>query len=306
VLVEQGTLFVGDAVIAGTAVGKIRAMMDDRGRQVQRAGPAMPVELLGLSTTPLAGDRLQVIENERLARQMVQGRENESREARMKTTSRGVTLEALYRQIQQGEIKDLNIIVKADVQGSVEAVRQSIERLQNEEVRVIVLHAGVGNVGESDILLASASQAVVLAFNVKVDIQAKRAAADEGVEIKSYKIIYDLIEDVQAALEGMLKPVYREVILGHATVRATFKLPRSGVVAGCYVNDGKVARGAQARISRGKQLIHTGEIDSLKHLKEDVREMAAGFECGILLDDFNDFQEGDVIEAFQMEQVSRR
>jgi translation initiation factor IF-2 len=188
-------------------------MMDDRGRQVQRAGPAMPVELLGLSTTPLAGDRLLVVENERLARQMVQERELLSREARMKASGRGVTLEALYRQIREGEVKDLNIIVKADVQGSVEAVRQSIERLQNEEVRVNVLHAGVGNIGESDILLASASQAVVLGFNVKVDTQAKRAAADEGVQVKTYKIIYDLIEDVQAALEGMLKPVYREVIL---------------------------------------------------------------------------------------------
>ena len=306
VLVDSGTLFVGDAVVAGTGSGKIRAMMDDRGRQVQRAGPSMPVELLGLSSTPLAGDRLQVIENERLARQMVQERELRSREAKMKASGRGVTLEALYRQIREGEVKDLNIIVKADVQGSVEAVRQSIERLQNEEVRVNVLHAAVGNVGESDILLASASQAVVLAFNVKVDGQAKRAAADEGVEIKSYKIIYDLIEDVQAALEGMLKPVYREVVLGHATVRATFKLPRGGVVAGCYVNDGKVVRGAQARVKRGKQLVHTGEVDSLKHIKEDVREMAAGFECGILMDDFNDFQEGDVIEVFQTEQVSRR
>ena len=306
VLVDSGTLEVGSAVVAGTASGKIRAMMDDRGRQVQYAGPATPVELLGLSTTPLAGDRLQVVENERLARQMVQERELLSREAKMKASGRGVTLEALYRQIREGEVKDLNIIVKADVQGSVEAVRQSIERLQNEEVRVNVLHAGVGNIGESDILLASASQAVVLGFNVKVDTQAKRAATDEGVQVKTYKIIYDLIEDVQAALEGMLKPVYREVILGHATVRATFKLPRSGVVAGCYVNDGKVVRGAQARVQRGKQLIHTGEIDSLKHIKEDAREMAAGFECGILMDDFNDYQEGDVIEVFQTEQVSRR
>jgi translation initiation factor IF-2 len=306
VLVEQGTLEVGNAVVAGTAAGKIRAMMDDRGRLVKFAGPATPVELLGLSTTPMAGDRLQVVENERIARQIVQERDDQSREAKFRATGRGVTLEALYRQIQEGEVKDLNVIVKADVQGSVEAVRQSLERLQNEEVRVTVLHAGVGNVGESDILLASASQAVVLGFNVKVDAQARRAAADEGVEIKLYKIIYDLIEDVQAAMEGMLKPVYREIILGHATVRATFKLPRGGVVAGCYVNDGRILRGAQARVQRGKQLIHTGEIDSLKHLKDDVREMAAGFECGILLDDFNDFQEGDVIEAFQMEQVSRR
>ncbi len=306
VLVETGTLEVGDAVVAGTASGKIRALMDDRGRQVRYAGPAMPVEILGLGSTPLAGDRLQAVENERMARQIVQEREQQSREAKLKSTSRGVTLEALYRQIREGEIKDLNIIIKADVQGSVEAVRQSIERLQNEEVRVSVLHSGVGNVGESDILLASASQAVVLGFNVKVDAQARRAAADEGVQVKTYKIIYDLIEDVQASLEGMLKPVYREVVLGHATVRATFKLPRGGVVAGCYVNDGRILRGAQARVQRGKQLIATSEIDSLKHLKDDVREMAAGFECGILLDDFNDFQEGDVIEAFQTEQVSRR
>jgi translation initiation factor IF-2 len=254
----------------------------------------------------MAGDRLQAVENERTARQIVQEREEQNREAKLKATSRGVTLEALYRQIREGEVKDLNVIVKGDVQGSVEAVRQSLERMQNEEVRVNVLHAGVGNVGESDILLASASQAVVVGFNVKVDAQAKRAAADEGVEIKTYKIIYDLIEDVQAAMEGMLKPVYREIILGHATVRATFKLPRGGIVAGSYVTDGKVQRGAEARVKRGKQLIHTGEVDSLKHLKDDVREMAAGFECGILMDDFTDFQEGDVIEVFQMEQVSRR
>jgi translation initiation factor IF-2 len=306
VLVDSGTLEVGDAVMAGTAAGKVRAMMDDRGRPVRYAGPAAPVEVLGISNTPLAGDRLQVVDNERIARQMVQERELVNREAKMKATSRGVTLEALYRQIQEGSVKDLNVIIKADVQGSAEAVRQSVERMQNEEVRVNVLHTAVGNVGESDILLASASQAVVLGFNVKADAQARRAAVDEGVEIKTYKIIYDLIEDVQAALEGMLKPVYREVILGHATVRATFKLPRGGIVAGSYVNDGRVLRGAQARVSRGKQLIHTGEIDSLKHLKDDVREMAAGFECGILLDDFTDFQEGDVIEAFQMEQVSRR
>jgi translation initiation factor IF-2 len=281
-------------------------MMDDRGRPVRYAGPASPVEVLGLASTPMAGDRLQVVENERAARQIVQEREQESREAKLKATSRGVTLEALYRQIREGEVKDLNVIVKADVQGSVEAVRQSLERLQNEEVHVNVLHAAVGSVGENDILLASASQAVVVGFNVKVDPQARRAAADEGVEIKTYKVIYDLIEDVRAAMEGMLKPVYREVILGHATVRATFKLPRAGVVAGSYVNDGRILRGAEARVQRGKQVIFTGEIDSLKHLKDDVREMAAGYECGILIDGFNDYEEGDVIEAFQIEQVSRR
>jgi translation initiation factor IF-2 len=306
VLVEQGTLEVGDAVVAGSAAGKVRAMMDDRARPVREAGPATPVEVLGLSSTPMAGDRLQVVESERAARQLVQEREQENREAKLRATGRGVTLEALYRQIREGEVKDLNVIIKADVQGSVEAVRQALEKLQNEEVHVHVLHAAVGNVGENDILLASVEKAIVLGFNVKADPQAKRAAADEGVEIKHYKIIYDLIEDVQAAMEGMLKPVYREVILGHATVRATFKLPRGGVVAGCYVNDGRVVRGAEARVHRGKQLIHTGEVDSLKHIKEDVREMAAGFECGILMDDFNDFQEGDVIEVFQMEQVSRR
>jgi translation initiation factor IF-2 len=307
VLVDNGTLLEGDAVIAGTAFGKIRAMMNDRGQRVQKAGPATPVELLGLSTAPMAGDRLQVVENERDARRIVSDRRDQSREQRFGGRGGGrITLEDLFRQIQQGEIRDLNLVVKGDVQGSVEAVRQSLERLQNEEVRVQVIAASVGNVGESDILLASASSAIVIGFNVKVDPQAKRAAADEGVDIRTYKIIYDLIEDVEKALTGMLTPVFKEVVLGKAEVRMLIRVPRSGVVAGSYVTDGKIVRGAEARLFRDKKVIYTGKIDSLKHFKEDVREMAAGFECGILLDNFNDFKEGDIIEAFQMEQINKR
>jgi translation initiation factor IF-2 len=306
VLVENGTLREGDAVVAGTAFGKIRAMLNDRGQRVQRATPATPVELLGLSTAPLAGDRLQVCENEREARRIVTERQVESREQRFGGRSGGrISLEDLFRQIQQGETKELNIVLKGDVQGSVEAVRQSLERLQNDEVRVQVIAASVGNIGESDILLASASNAIVIGFNVKVDSQAKRAASDEGVDIRTYKIIYDLIEDVQLAMAGMLTPVFKEVILGHAEVRALFKLPRGSVVAGCYVQDGRIVRGAEVRVLRDKKPIHTDKIDSLKHLKEDVREIAAGYECGILLDNFNQFQEGDIIEAFQMEQVNK-
>jgi translation initiation factor IF-2 len=307
VLVENGTLREGDAVVAGTAYGKIRAMMNDRGQRITRATPATPVELLGLSSVPGAGDRLQVVENERDARRIVQERADQSREQRLGGRSGGrVTLEDLFRQIQQGETKELNLILKGDVQGSVEAVRQSVERLENEDVRVKVVASGVGNVGESDILLASASNAIVIGFNVKVDAQAKRVAADEGVDIRTYKIIYDLIEDVERAMRGMLTPVYQEVILGKADVRALFKLPRGGVVAGCYITEGRMLRGAKARVYRNKKLIHPNdEIDSLKHFKEDVREIAAGYECGIKLDDFNQFEEGDVIEAFQMEQVNK-
>jgi translation initiation factor IF-2 len=307
VLVESGTLREGDAVVAGTAFGKIRAMLNDRGQRVPRATPATPVELLGLSSVPAAGDRLTVVENDREARRIATERANESREQRFGGRGGGrVTLEDLFRQIQQGEVKELNLILKADVQGSVEAVRQSVERLKNEEVRVQVVAAGVGNIGESDVLLASASNAIIIGFNVKADAQAKRVAADEGVDIRVYKIIYDLIEDVEKAMRGMLAPVFQEVILGKAEVRALFKLPRGGVVAGCYVTDGRIVRNAQARVFRNKKVIQqTDKIDSLKHFKEDVREMAAGYECGIQLDHFKEFQEGDIIEAFQVEQVHK-
>jgi translation initiation factor IF-2 len=246
------------------------------------------------------------VENEREARRIVSDRVTESREQRLGGRSGGrVTLEDLFRQIQQGSVKELNLIVKADVQGSVEAVRQSVERLKNEEVRVQVIAAGVGNVGESDVLLASASNAIIIGFNVKVDPQAKRVATDEGVDIRVYKIIYDLIEDVEKAMTGMLAPVFQEVLLGKAEVRALFKLPRGVVVAGCYVTEGRIVRNAQARVVRNKKVIQTDKIDSLKHFKEDVREMAAGYECGIQLDDFKEFEEGDVIEAFQVEQVNK-
>jgi translation initiation factor IF-2 len=260
-----------------------------------------------LAKVPMAGDRLEVVENERMDRSMVAERDVLAREERFGGAGGArVSLEDLFRQIRDGEIKDLNLVVKGDVQGSVEAVQQALERLENPEVRVNVIHAGVGNVGESDILLASAASAIVIGFNVKVDTQAQRAARDEGVDVRTYKIIYDLIEEVQLAMDGLLTPIFQEVSLGKATVRAIFRLPRAGIVAGCYVNDGLIRRGAEARVRRGRDVIHTGKIDSLKHLKEDAREMAAGYECGILMDNYSDFQEGDVIEAFQMEQVVRR
>jgi translation initiation factor IF-2 len=306
VLVESGTLREGDAVVAGGAFGKIRAMLNDRGQRVPRATPAMPVELMGLSSVPLAGDRLTAVENEREARRIATERQDESREQRLGGRSGGrVTLEDLFRQIQEGSVKELNLIVKGDVQGSVEAVRQSVERLRNDEVRVQVIASGVGNIGESDILLASASNAIVVGFNVKADPQAKRLATDDGVDIRVYKIIYDLIEDVEKAMTGMLEPVFQEVLLGKAEVRALFKLPRGGQVAGCYVTEGRILRNAQARVVRNKKVLQTDKIDTLKHFKEDVREIAAGYECGIQLDDFKEFQEGDIIEAFQVEQVNK-
>jgi translation initiation factor IF-2 len=303
VLIEAGTLFVGDAVVAGTAYGKIKAMTDDRGRRLNRAGPASPVEILGLASVPAAGDQFEVVESEREARQIVQARVDGEREQRFGAGR--VSLEALFRQLQEGELKELNIVLKADVQGSVEAVRDALEKLTSDEVRVNILRSAVGNVGENDILLAHASKAIVLGFNVKVDPAARRAAADEGIEVRTFRIIYDLIDAVQSAMRGMEQPIYREVVLGRATVRQPFKLPNNNVVAGCYVTDGRVVRGADVRVLRAGKVIHDGSIDSLRHHRENVREMAAGYECGILVENFNDVQEGDILEAYQTEQVAR-
>jgi translation initiation factor IF-2 len=304
VMVEAGTLYPGDSVVVGSIYGKIKAMTDDRGQKVNRAGPATPVEILGLSAVPEAGEKLQAVESDRQARQMASEAESAAREAKFGAHAGRLSLENLYRQIQQGDTKELNVILKADVQGSVEAVRDSLEKLSTSEVRVNVLRSAVGNVGESDILLASASNAVVFGFNVKADPAARRMASDEGIEIRTYRIIYELIDAVTAAMTGLLTPEMREVRLGRAEVRAVFKLP-SGVVAGCYVQDGLVRRGADVRVIRGRETVFEGEISSLRHLKENVREMNAGFECGIGTEGFSDYKEGDIIEAFEIEQVAR-
>ncbi len=258
-----------------------------------------------MSSVPLAGDQLEVAENEKEARQIAESRIEEERTEKLAGMQR-VTLAELYKQLKEGVIKELNLILKTDVQGSAEAIRDSLERMSTDEVRVNLIHSGVGNIGESDILLASASNAVVIGFNVRVDPQAKQAAEAEHIDVRTYKVIYELLDEVKAAMEGLLEPMLEESTIGHAEVRQLFKLPRGGVVAGSYVTDGKVQRNADARVTRDGEVLHAGKISSLKHLKDDVREMAAGFECGIMVEEFNDFQEGDIIEVFVVKEVARR
>lgn len=305
VLVDSGTLYPGDSVVVGSIYGKIKAMTDDRGQKVNRAGPGTPVEILGLSAVPMSGERLESVESDKEARQLAGEREAAAREEKFGAHAGRLSLENLFQQIQQGDIKELNVILKADVQGSVEAARDALNRLSTAEVRVKILRAAVGAVGENDILLASASNAMVFGFNAKVDPAARRIATDEGVEVKTFRIIYELIDSVTAAMTGLLAPVYQEVKLGKAEVRATFKLPNNNIVAGCYVQEGLIRRGTNIRIHRGRQVLHEAELGSLRHLKENVREMAAGYECGIIVDGFSDFQEGDILECFDIVQVAR-
>lgn len=305
VLVGKGTMRVGDAVVAGKVYGKIRAMVDHMGQRVREAGPSMPVEVLGFSDVPQAGDVLVVVPDDKIARQIAQERAAKEREAELQKTSR-ITLDELFTQINEGQVKDLNIVVKADVQGSVEAISQSLQQLSNDEVRINVIHGGVGAISETDVNLAAASNAIIIGFNVRPDTAARKAAEREGVDLRLYRVIYEAIDDVKAALEGMLEPEYKEVVLGQAQVRATFRVPNVGVVAGCYVTEGKIARNAQVRVLRDNVVIHEGRISSLKRFKDDVREVPANYECGIGIDRFNDIKEGDVIEAFVMEPVPRK
>ncbi|MDW8103467.1 MAG: translation initiation factor IF-2 [Armatimonadota bacterium] len=304
IIVQQGTFKQGDAVVAGEAYGCIRALLDDRGNRVAKATPSMPVEVIGLSAVPTAGEKMEVVKNERIAKQIAMEREQRHRQEKLASQRTRVTMRDLNRLIREGEIKELLIVLKADVHGSVEAVRTSLERLEHPEVRLRVLHAAVGNITESDIMLASASNALVIGFNVRVEPEAQRAAEQEHVEVRTYRIIYELVEDVKAAMLGMLQPVIEEFTLGKAEVRAVFSLPR-GTVAGCYVTEGKMVRNAEVRVWRKKEVVFTGKLSSLRHLKEDVREIAQGYECGIMLEGFSDFREGDVIECFEKREVSR-
>lgn len=299
-LVREGTLRIGDAVVAGLSYGKIRAMMNDRGERLNKVTPAMPVEILGLSVVPAAGDVLQVVRDERIARQTAEQRQQESRINRLQSVSR-VTLQDLYQQIREGAVKDLNLIVKGDVQGSVEAVVGALNRLEVTDVRLHILHSGAGNINESDILLASASNAIVIGFNVKPEPPATASAEREHIDVRSYQIIYELTADIEKAMKGLLEPVYEEVRLGRAEVRRTFKTPKGVVIAGCYVVDGKVVRGANARVIRGDSVIYTGKVESLRHIKDDVKEIAQGFECGIVIDDYTEYEAGDIIESFEMQ-----
>ena len=304
VLVQEGTLRVGDNVVCGLAYGKVRAMTNERGERMTKAGPATPVEITGLSIVPQAGDRLEEARDEKSARQTAELRAQKQRATRLASQQR-VTLEDVYRRIREGEVKELNLVVKADVQGSVEAVVGQLQQLPQDEVKLRVIHSGVGNIGENDVMLASASAAVVIGFNVHADPQAQQAATRENVDIRTFQIIYELTEAVERAMKGMLAPVYEEVLLGKAECRQVFRTPKGVVIAGCYVTEGKVVRNADARVYRGRDVIYTGKISSLRHLKDDVREMAQGYECGVVIDDYTDFKAGDVIEAFELKQVER-
>lgn len=301
VLVQNGTLRIGDSIIAGTAVGHVRTMLNDRGERVEVAGPSMPVEITGLAEVPSAGDDWAAVEDERLAHELAEQRKYNAKEEVFKSYSK-VTLDNLFSQIAQGEVKELPIIVKADVQGSVEAVRQSLEKLSNDEVRVRVIHGAVGGVSKSDVMLAQASGAIIVGFNVRPDSVARDEAAHSGVDIRLYRVIYDAIEEVKSALKGMLAPKIREVELGRAEVRQTYKISSVGTVSGCYVLDGKITRGAKIRVVRDNIIIADDELASLKRFKDDVREVAQSYECGITLQRFNDIREGDIFEAYILEE----
>ncbi len=304
VLVQNGTLRSGDVIIAGKTVGRVRAMTDFRGRKIAEAGPSTPVEIIGLSEVPVGGDIFNVVEDERMARELVDQRKFEYKE-KSNTPVGKVSLEDLFAQIQQGNVKDLNIIVKADVQGSAEAVKTSLEKLSNEEVRVRVIHNAVGAVSESDILLASTSNAIVVGFNVRPDPSAAENAKRMSVDIRLYRIIYECIEEIESAMKGMLAPVHREEVLGHAQVRQIFKVSSIGTIAGCYMLDGKIARSNRVRVVRDGIVIHEGTLASLKRFKDDVKEVATGYECGIGVERFNDIKEGDIIESFEMVEIKR-
>ena len=301
VLVQNGTLHTGDVIIAGTALGRVRVMLDDHGQQVEEAGPSVPVEITGLAEVPSAGDTFNAVEDERLARELVEQRRHEQKEEVFKSYQK-VTLDNLFSQIAEGEMKELPIIVKADVMGSVEAVRQSLEKISNDEVRVRVIHGAVGAVSESDVMLAEASNAIIVGFNVRPDPVAKENAEQSGVEVRLYRIIYDAIEDVTAAMKGMLAPKFKDVDLGRAEIRQVYKITGVGVVAGCYVLEGKIARNANIRVVRDGIIVADDKLSSLKRFKDDVREVASGYECGMTMEKFNDIKEGDILEAYVVEE----
>lgn len=301
ILVQNGTLHQGDVIIAGTAVGRIRVMTDDKGRVVKEAGPSVPVEITGLAEVPSAGDTFNAVEDEKLARELVEQRKHEAKQEQFSAYQK-ITLDNLFSQIAEGEIKELPIIVKADVQGSVEAVKQSLEKLSNDEVRVKVIHGGVGAVSESDVMLANASNAIIVGFNVRPDPVASENATRDGVDIRLYRIIYDAIEEISTAMKGMLAPKFREVQQGRIEVRQVYKISNVGTVAGCYVLDGKVTRTSEIRVVRDGIVIAEDKMSSLKRFKDDAKEVVKGFECGITLEHFSDIKEGDIFEAFMMEE----
>lgn len=304
VLVQNGTLRQGDVVICGTSVGHVRAMTNDKGRRVKEAGPSTPVEIQGLNEAPSGGDELIVVKDEKLAREVAEQRKQEIQEDKFNSVVK-VSLDNLFSQIDEGNMKELAIIVKADVQGSVEAVKQSLEKLSNDEVRVRVIHGGVGAVNESDVMLANASNAIIVGFNVRPDAGAMAMSQQYEVDIRLYRVIYQAIDEIEAAMKGMLDPEFKEVILGYAEVRQTFKVPNVGVIAGCYVKQGKITRNASVRVVRDGIIIHEGKISSLKRFKDDAKEVTERFECGLGIENFNDIKENDTIECFEMQEIER-
>ena len=301
VLVQNGTLHAGDTIVAGTTVGRVRSMMDDRGRRVKEAGPSVPVEITGLGDVPVGGDIFNAVSDERLARELVEQRITEQKEAQFNAQTK-VTLDNLFEQMKEGDMKELKIIVKADVQGSVEAVRQSLEKLSNEEVRVHIIHGAVGAISESDVMLANASNAIIVGFNVRPDPVAEENAKRDGVDLRLYRIIYDCIEEIESAMKGMLAPKYREVALGKAECRETYKISNVGMVIGGHVISGKITRNAQVRVVRDGIIVADDKVASLRRFKDDVREVADGYDCGITLEKFSDIKQGDILEAYEMEE----
>ena len=299
-MIQNGTLHTGDTVIVGTAVGHVRAMTNDKGQLIKEAGPSVPVEIIGLDSVPSAGDEINAVEDERMAKELAEQRRQKEKEEIFKANAK-VNLDDLFAQMAEG-VKDLNIIVKADVKGSAEAVKASLEKLTNDEVKVNVIHTGVGGIIEGDVTFAAASNAIIVGFNVRPDKMAMDSAELQGVDIRTYRIIYECIEEITAAIKGMLKPVYREVILGHAEVRQTIHVPNVGMIAGSYITDGKVTRASLIRVVRDGVIIFEDKISSLRRFKDDVKEVASGYECGIGLEKFNDIKEGDIFESFIMEE----
>ncbi|MEK3965343.1 translation initiation factor IF-2 [Paenibacillus sp. FSL H7-0323] len=304
ILVQNGTLKVGDAFVAGNCFGRVRAMVNDKGRKIKEAGPSTPVEITGLTEVPQAGDPFMAFEDERKARAIADRRSTSQRQSELNTNTR-VTLDDLFQHIKDGEIKDLNVIIKADVQGSVEALKGSLAKIEVEGVRVKIIHSGAGAITESDITLAAASNAIVIGFNVRPDAQTKAAAEQEKVDVRLHNIIYNVIEEIESAMKGMLDPIYKENVIGHAEVRSVFKISKVGTIAGCMVTSGKITRNAEMRLIRSGIVVFTGKVDTLKRFKDDAKEVAQGYECGITLERYNDVQEGDIIEAFLMETVER-
>ena len=301
-LVQNGTLHVGNSIIVGSTYGRIRAMFDDKGKKIKSAGPSIPVEILGLSDVPAAGDRFYVVKDEKTARDLAEKRKMKIRDENLQSTHK-VSLEDLYNQIQEGKIKELALIVKADVHGSLEAVRQTLEKLSNDSVKVRVIHGAVGTITETDITLAAASNAVIIGFNVRPDANAIQLADKENVEVKTYRVIYNAIDDIKAAMVGMLEPEFKEVVIGRTEIRQIYKVSNVGTIAGCYVLNGKITRGSSIRLIRSGIVIYEGNLNSLKRFKDDAKEVAAGYECGLSIEKFNDIKEGDIIEAYEMQEI---